>query len=124
MPPDSPSTLSVRLVGDPDSVAPKKVHWTRARRFTGKDFTLTPKLIRSAQNDLAKFKIRDFLGWRVSDQGNVQLLVAWHGFEDERSTWEDITQVIEDAPYRVRNYLADNAENHPPLQAVYDNEHD
>ena len=35
-------------------------------------------------------------------------------------TWEDIAQLIEDAPYRVRNYLAENATGHPPLQKVYD----
>ena len=66
----------MRLVGDPDTVTPKKVHWTRARRFAGKDFAFTPTIIRSAQNDLTKFKIRDFLGWRVGEQGQVQLLVA------------------------------------------------
>lgn len=90
------------------------------RRFAGKDFDVTPKIIRSAHHDWGKFKIRDFLGWRVEDEGEVQLLVAWVGFEDERSTWENISQLIEDDVYRVRNYLADNAEGHPPLQEVYD----
>ena len=46
----------------------------------------------------------------------MQLLVKWHGFEDDESTWEDIAQLIEDAKYRVRNYLAENAAGHPPLQ--------
>ena len=27
-------------------------------------------------------------------------------------------------PYRVRNYLAENAEGHPPLQEVYDSEYE
>ena len=120
----SPSNLYVRLLGDPDTIAPKPVHWTRARRFAGKDFTTTPALIRSAQHDLAKFKIREFAGWRVGNNGEVELLVAWHGFEDARSTWEPVSQMIADAPYRVRNYLSQNAEGHPPLQAVYDNEYD
>ena len=35
-----------------------------------------------------------------------------------------MSRLIEDAPYRVRNYLADNAEGHPPLQAVYDDEYE
>ena len=48
------------------------------------------------------------------------VLGVWHGFEDERSTWEDIDQLAEDAPYRVRNYLAAHADGHPPLQKVYD----
>ena len=100
----------------------QSTNWTRARRFAGKEFTAPPHLIRSAQHDLAKFKIRDFLGWRVGDNGSLELLVAWFGFEDARSTWEPISQLIEDAKYKVRNYLAENATGHPPLQAVYDAE--
>ena len=56
--------------------------------------------------------------------GEVQLLVSWHGFEDHDNSWEDISQLIEDAPYRVRNYLAENAAGHPPLQQVYDAEYE
>ena len=120
IPEGEPSNLFVRLLGDPATVPPKPVHWTRARRFAGKEFTASPRLIRMAQHDLGKFRLRDFLAWRVGDQGKVQLLAAWHGFEDERSTWEDIEQLVEDAPYRVRNYLAAHADGHPPLQQVYD----
>ena len=120
IPEGEPSNLYVRLLGDPETVPPKPVHWTRARRFAGKEFTASPRLIRLAQHDLGKFRLRDFLAWRVGDTGKVQLLAAWHGFEDERSTWEPIEQLVEDAPYRVRNYLAAHAEGHPPLQQVYD----
>ena len=120
IPPGQPSELHVRLIGDPDSVKPKEVHWTRCRRFAGKEFNLTPRIIRSAQNDLAKFRIKDLAAWRVGDNGKVQILVQWHGFEDTDGTWEDTDQLVEDAPYRLRNYLAANAEGHPPLQAVYD----
>ena len=103
---------------------PKEVHWSRVRRFSGPDLPKTPDLVRLAQHDLGKFKIREFQAWRVGDQGQVQLLVGWRGFEDSRSTWEDISQLIEDAPYRVRNYLAEHAEGHPPLQEVYDSEYE
>ena len=61
---DAISNLHVRILDDPDTIAPKPVHWTRAQRFAGKDFTSPPELIRSSQHDLitGKFKIRDFLG--------------------------------------------------------------
>ena len=62
------------------------------------------------------------MAWRVGTKVQVQLLVAWHGFEDGDNTWEDIGRLLEDAPYRVRNYLAENAAGHPPLQKVYDEE--
>ena len=54
----------------------------------------------------------------------MQLLVSWFGFEDHDNSWEDISQLIEDAPYRVHNYLADNDEGHPLLQSVYDEEYE
>ena len=56
--------------------------------------------------------------------GTVQLRTVWHGFETHDDTWEDIAGLIEDAPHRVRNYLAENAEGHPPLQEVYDSEYE
>ena len=124
MDPDQPSILHLRLLGDPDTIKPKPVHWTRCKRFTVKEFSASPRMIKSAQHDLGKFKIRDFVAWRVGPAGTVQLQVAWHGFEDHDDTWEDISQLIEDAPYRVRNYLAENATGHPPLQQVYDAECD
>ena len=122
VPEGAPSVLFVRLLGDPPSVKPVAVHWTRLKRFAGKEFARTPQLIKSAQHDFGKFKIDEFVGWRVGPAGAVQLLVSWHGFEAHDNSWEDIDQLIEDAPYRVRNFLAENAEGHPPLQQVYDDE--
>lgn len=124
IPEGAPSVLYVRLLGDPPSVKPVAVHWTRVKRFAGKEFTRTPQLIKSAQHDFAKFKINEFVGWRVGPAGTVQLLVSWHGFEAHDNTWEDIAQLIDDAPYRVRNFLAENAAGHPPLQQVYDDEYE
>ena len=44
----TPTELHVRMVGYDDSVEPKEVHWSRCRRFAGKDFLLTPAIIQSA----------------------------------------------------------------------------
>ena len=119
-----PSVLYLRLLGDPETIEPKAVHWSRCKRFAGKEFVVTPAIVKSAQHDFGKFKIKDFVAWRVGPEGNVQLRTAWHGFESHDDTWQDIEGLIEDAPYRVRNYLAENAEGHPPLQEVYDNEYE
>ena len=81
-------------------------------------------MVKSAQHDFGKFKIQEFVAWRVGPAGTVQFLVSWHGFQDHDNTWEDVEQLIEDAPYRVRNYLAENAADHPPLQKVYDDEYE
>ena len=72
----APSVLFVRLLGDPPSVKPVAVHWTRLKRFAGKEFVRTPQLIKSAQHDFGKFKIDEFVGWRVGPAGAVQLLVS------------------------------------------------
>ena len=60
IPEGEPSNLYVRLLGNPDTVAPKPVHWTRDRRFVDKEFTASPRLIRLTQHDLGKFRLRDF----------------------------------------------------------------
>ena len=72
----TPTELHVRMVGYDESVETKEVHWSRCRRFTGKDFLLTPAIIQSAQHDFGKFRIREFQGWRVGDTGEVEILVA------------------------------------------------
>ena len=46
---NDPSVLHLRLLGYPDTVKPKAVHWTRCHRFTGKDFHVTPALMKSVQ---------------------------------------------------------------------------
>ena len=61
VPEGAPSVLFVRLLGDPPSVKPVAVHWTRLKRFAGKEFVRTPQLIKSAQHDFGKFKIDEFV---------------------------------------------------------------
>ena len=58
----------------------------------------------------------------MGPDGTVQFLVVWCGFEAGDNTWEDVGRLLEDAPYRVWNYLVENAAGHPPLQKVYDDE--
>ena len=68
---DQPNVLQLRLLGDPTTVKAKPVHWTRVKRFADKEFTVTPRMIKSAQHDLTKFKIRDFVVWRVGPKVQV-----------------------------------------------------
>ena len=56
-----PSILQLRLLGDPTTLKAKPVHWTRCKRFAGKEFHATPRMIKSAQHDLTKFKTRYFM---------------------------------------------------------------
>ena len=46
--PDQPSILQLRLLGDPATIKPKPVHWTRCTRFAGKNFHAPPRIVRSA----------------------------------------------------------------------------
>ena len=72
-----PSILHLRLLGDPASDKPKPVYWTRYMRFAGKDFFVSPHMVKSAQHDTGKFKIEDFVTWRVGPAGTgVQLLIS------------------------------------------------
>ena len=60
---DQTNILHLRLLDDPANIKPKAVHWTRYKRFVGKEFFTSPHMIKSAQHDMGKFKIRDFVAW-------------------------------------------------------------
>ena len=85
-----PSILQLRLLGDPTTLKAKPVNWTRCKRFAGKEFHATSRMIKSAQHNLTKFKIQDFMAWRVGPNGTVQFLIVWCGFEACDNTWEDV----------------------------------
>ena len=113
----SATCYAVRLIGRPDK-KPKKVHWSRMKRFAGADFDITERLIRTAVNDCQKFDVQEFMEWRANDNGAIQLRVRWEGFEPQDDTWQDIEGLYEDVPALVRQYLRNHAGESEELDAV------
>ena len=79
------------------------------KRFAGAGFKVSERLVRTAVNDCQKFEIDEFVGWRLQDDGTVQLKVRWHGFQPQDDTWEALEGLHDDVPALVGKYLRAHA---------------
>ena len=79
---------------------------------------MTEVLTRTAVNDCQKFDVESFQGWRLTDEGAVQLKVRWHGFQAYDDKWEDLEQLHDDVPVLVTNYLQQQANKDERLDAA------
>ena len=114
--PVSTTTYEVRLIERTDK-NPKKVHGSRMKMFGNITFDVTEKLVRTAVNDCQKFDVSNFQGWRLNDEGEVQLKVRWEGFQPQDDTWEDLQQLYGDVPVLVANYRTELADDNDRLAA-------
>ena len=105
----------VRLLGDAKEA---NVYWQKMRRLAGPRLTQTKELIESAQHDLQKFKVEQFLDWAVNTDGEVDVLVKWRSHDDTNNTWEPLPQLVLDVPALVAKYVKDNA-GWPDLEREY-----
>ena len=85
------------------------------KRFTGADFETTVELINSAQHDRQKFYVDGMLDWRELENGAIEILVRWRGFE---KTWKPATEIYKDVPEKVLKFLRENKDQNPPSQAL------
>lgn len=83
----------------------KVVHGTRIKFFRNKEFNVTSdceeQLVFQAEEYCVVDEIQDI---RVQD-GEVQVVVRWKGFQDEEPGWEDISVMKEDVPALVVDFL-------------------
>ena len=84
------------------------MHWQKMRRLAGPRLTQTNELIESAQHDLQKFKVEQFLDWAVNTDGEVDVLVKWRSHDDTNNTWEPLSQLVLDVSALVAKYVKDN----------------
>ena len=104
--PLSTTAYEVRLLGRPNNKKVKALHWSRMKRFVDKTFPVTEREAdTNGTNDCQNFDVDSFQGWRVDDDGDVQLKVRWHGFQPQDDTWEDLEQLHGDVPVIVTNCL-------------------
>ena len=74
-----------------------------------------------AQNDYKQFEIDNFIGWRLDDNGGIELRVRWQGFpDDEDCSWEPIDSLTQDVPVKVRQYLQSHQHEDEALKRAYD----
>ena len=111
----SNSQFDVLLLGSPAGTE-KPVHWTRMKRFGGRELGEQANLVAGAQHDQQKFYIEDFEDWRRKGDGDIELLVQWRGLE---ATWEPVRQLYEDVPERVVKFLREHADEDPALKELH-----
>ena len=102
------ATYRVRLISRTEGPG-KLVHWSRMKRFAGNGFDPDERLVRTAQNDCQVFQVDGIDGWRVSDEGDIELWVRWRGFQLQDRTCESIDELKlkMDVPSIVRKFLQD-----------------
>ena len=111
----APTELEVKLVGTADV---KKVSWKKCRRIAGPDLQISQAVQNSALNDLQTFKVDYFVDWGFDDEGKVQLLVHWQGFDESERTWQPMQELWEDVKVMVDQYVAE--EDNDDLTAARD----
>ena len=79
------------------------------RRLADPGLAVTKELVESAQHDVQKFKVDEFLNWTVNADGEVYVLVKWRGHDDTNNTWEPLSQLMCDVPALVIKHVKDNA---------------
>ena len=99
-----PTKIEVRLVGEDDT---SKVSWKRVRRIAGPNVAISQAVQNSALHDLQRFKVDAFDDWGFDDDGQVQVLVRWRGFDESERTWEPMGQLHEDVEVLLRNWVRD-----------------
>ena len=72
----------------------------------------------SALHDLQRFLVQSIDQWRLKDDGTVELLIRWQGYDESERTWEPLAQVYEDVEVITTKYVEET--NHPTLTQALD----
>ena len=101
---EAPTIFQVRLVGTEDI---KSVHWQKMIRIAGPGLFVSQAVQNSALHDLQRFLVQSIDQWRLKNDGTVELLIRWQGYDESERTWEPLDQVYEDVEVITRNYVED-----------------
>jgi hypothetical protein len=90
------------------------VHISRVRFYCDKHLDVTDDLIQQYAHDCQRYEVEKFLDLREVD-GRLELLVAWKGFEEDDTSWEPVSRLVQDVPHLCKSYKVDK----PHLEAAY-----
>lgn len=99
-------TLNERVFEVKDISSKKRyvMHAQRLKLYCDASLNCTEDLRNQAAYDDQNY-VTSFLNFRETDEGGLQLLTCWMGFERNRSTWEDVRAMHHDVPAMVMAYL-------------------
>jgi hypothetical protein len=85
------------------------VHISRVRFYCDKHLHVTSDIVEQYAYDCQKYEVERLLDLR-KDQGRLELLVSWKGFEDVDNSWEPASQLIQDVPHLCRDFVVPRPE--------------
>ena len=112
---EAPTIFEVRLVG---TEVTSRVHWQKMIRIAGPGLFVSQAVQNTALHDLQRFLVQSIDDWRLKDDGTVELLIRWQGYDESERTWEPLAQVYEDVEVITQKYVQDT--DHPTLTAALD----
>ena len=88
-----------------------KVHVVRIRPFANGplgDAASVDEMQRSCLRDFPDNYVSRLLAQRAGANGEMEIRVRWLGFTSAFDTWEPISNLVEDVPDMVQQFLRDN----------------
>ena len=74
-------------------------------RIAGPGLFVSQTVQNSTLRDLQRFLLQSIDQWRLKNDGTVELLIRWQGFDESERTWEPLDQVYEDVEVITRKYV-------------------
>ena len=112
---EAPAIFEVRLVG---TEVTSRVHWQKMIRIAGPGLFVSQAVQNTALHDLQRFLVESIDQWRLKDDGTVELLIRWQGYDESERTWEPLAQVYEDVEVMTQKYVDEI--DHPTLTQALD----
>ena len=112
---EAPTIFEVRLVG---TEVTSRVHWQKMIRIAGPGLFVSQAVQNTALHDLQRFLVQSIDQWRLKDDGTVELLIRWQGYDESERTWEPLAQVYEYVEVITQKYVHET--DHPTLTQALD----
>jgi hypothetical protein len=90
------------------------VHISRVRFYCDQHLHVTTDIVEQYAHDCQRYEVERLLDLR-KDQGRLELLVSWKGFEDADNSWEPASQLVQDVPQLCKAFKVPR----PELQSAY-----
>jgi hypothetical protein len=79
-------------------------HCSRLKYYCDKDLNVTADLKFQITHDEMRYRVAKILKHRVVE-GSYEFLTQWEGFDEEDSTWEPVTTLLEDVQSICQQYV-------------------
>ncbi|GMG17270.1 unnamed protein product [Phytophthora fragariaefolia] len=83
-----------------------EVHASRLKFYADSDLNTTTELLELVSSQGMLLGVDKFVDYRFNQEfGRWELLVAWQGLQSIEDSWEPLTDLLQDVPTKVRDYI-------------------